>query len=55
MSTPKAGLLALISHLLPNAAKQQLLTLLEAGVLRCQVVQLCSSMLNPLLQFPDKP
>jgi hypothetical protein len=53
MCTPQAGLLALIPHLLANAAKQQLLTLLEAGVLCCQVVQLCSSLLNPLLQFPD--
>jgi hypothetical protein len=53
MSHPKACLLAFISHLLANTAKQQLLTLLEAGILRCQVVQLCSSLLNPLLQFPD--
>jgi hypothetical protein len=48
------GWMQLRAHLLANAAEKHLLTLLEAAVLCCQVVQLCSSLLNPLLQLPDK-
>lgn len=51
----KRCLLLPAAHLLTDAGEKKLLALLEADVLCCEVVQLCCSLLNPLLQFPHEP